>query len=109
MLAISDLPGGDREANLREAIACYQAALEVSTREAFPVDWAMMQNNLGNAYSELPGGDREANLREAIACYQAALRILQKAHVDYYAAVVNRNLKRARSELRRVEQGEEDH
>jgi tetratricopeptide (TPR) repeat protein len=73
--AYNQLPGGDREANLRRAIKCYEAALQVRTREAFPVDWAMTQNNLGIAYSDLPGGDREANLRRAIACYEAALQV----------------------------------
>src|SRR5437879_10885314 len=87
----SDLPGGDREANLRRAIECYEAALQVRTREAFPVDWAMTQNNLGIAYSDLPGGDREANLRRAIECYEAALQVFRLVHVDYYASVVNRN------------------
>jgi hypothetical protein len=38
------------------------------------VQWAMTQNNLGNAYQDLPSGDRAANLRQAIACYQAAIR-----------------------------------
>ncbi len=108
-LAYSDLPGGERQANLQAAIACYQAALEVRTREAFPVQWAMTQNNLGAAYSDLPGGERQANLSRAIACYQAALGIFQMVRVDYYASVVNRNLERARNELRRLEQGEEDH
>ena len=73
--AYSDLPAGDRQANLERAIACYEAALEVRTREAFPVDWAMTQNNLGNAYSNLPAGDRQANLERAIACYEAALQV----------------------------------
>ncbi len=38
--AYSALPAGDRQANLERAIACYEAALEVYTPEAFPVDWA---------------------------------------------------------------------
>ncbi|WAN70220.1 tetratricopeptide repeat protein [Moorena producens JHB] len=42
-------------------------ALEVRTREAFPIDWAMTQNNLGNAYSERITGDKAQNLEEAFA------------------------------------------
>nr|WP_232731833.1 hypothetical protein [Oscillatoria sp. PCC 10802] len=38
---------GDRAENLERAIAAYQAALQVRTREAFPQNWAMTQNNLG--------------------------------------------------------------
>ena len=73
--AYSDLPAGDRQANLERAIACYEAALQVYTREAFPVNWATTQNNLGNAYNNLPAGDRQANLERAIACYEAALQV----------------------------------
>jgi hypothetical protein len=53
----------------------YKAALEVSTREAFPVDWAMTQHNLGLAYRNLQGEDRQANVERAIACYEAAIII----------------------------------
>jgi tetratricopeptide (TPR) repeat protein len=109
-IAYSDLPGGDRQANLRQAIACYEAALQVYTREAFPADWAMTQNNLGIAYSPLPGGDRQANLKRAIAFYEAALRVLQLAHVDYYASVVSENIEMIREELHSLEQeGSQEH
>jgi len=69
------LPTGDRAANLARAIACYEAALRFYTPEAAPLDYAMTQNNLGEAYRNLPTGDRAANLARAIACYEAALRI----------------------------------
>ncbi len=35
-IAHSALPAGDRDANLKRAITCYEAALQVYTREAFP-------------------------------------------------------------------------
>ncbi len=73
--AWSDLPSGNRDENLRQAIACYEAALRVRTETDFPQDWATTQNNLGNAWSNLPSGNRDANLRQAIACYEAALRV----------------------------------
>jgi hypothetical protein len=44
------------------------------TRERVPLDWAMTQNNLGNALGTL--GEREsgtARLEEAVAAYRAAL------------------------------------
>ena len=97
--AYRDLPGGDRDANLKHAIACYEAALEVRTREAFPVDWAMTQNNLGNAYSDLPGGDREANLRQAIACYEAALEVRTREAFPVDWAMTQNNLGTAYSNL----------
>ena len=43
---------GEREsgtARLEEAVAAYRAALLERTRERVPLDWAMTQNNLGNA------------------------------------------------------------
>ena len=46
---------GEREsgtARLEEAVAAYRAALEERTRERVPLDWAMTQNNLGNALAD---------------------------------------------------------
>jgi hypothetical protein len=97
--AYGSLPGGDRAANLQQAIACYQAALQVYTRNAFPFEWATTQNNLGDAYSNLPAGDRTANLKQAITCYQAALQIFSLTRMDYYAEIVSRNLEAAKGEL----------
>jgi hypothetical protein len=79
--------------------------LQVRTREAFPLDWAQTQNNLGNAYWSLPTGDRAANLQQAIACYQAALQIFSLARMDDYAEVVSSNLEAAQEELQHVEEG----
>jgi tetratricopeptide (TPR) repeat protein len=67
---------GNRNANLRQAIACYEAALRVRTEQDFPQNWATMQNNLGNARASLPTGDPEANLHQAIACFEKAFRVL---------------------------------
>ena len=52
------------------------AALEEWTRERVPLDWAMTQNNLGNALWTL--GEREsgtARLEEAVQAYHAALEV----------------------------------
>ena len=52
----------------------YRAALEETTRDRNPLQWAMMQNNLGNALRTL--GEREsgtARLKEAVAADLAAL------------------------------------
>jgi tetratricopeptide (TPR) repeat protein len=66
---------GDRGENLRKAISCYERALEVYTREAYPQDWAMTQNNLGVVWGDRPDGDRGENLRRAISCYEGALEV----------------------------------
>ena len=44
------------------------------TKQAFPVDWAKTQSNLGLAWSRLPG-DKVEHLTEAVACYDAALDV----------------------------------
>jgi class 3 adenylate cyclase/tetratricopeptide (TPR) repeat protein len=90
--ALSRVTIGDRDANLRIAIACYEAALRVRTEQAFPQDWAMTQNNLGAAYSELPSGDRDANLSSAIACYEAALRVRTEQAFPQDWAMTQNNL-----------------
>jgi hypothetical protein len=48
--ALADLGtrAGDTDA-LQDAVTAYRAALEVYTREASPMHWAMTQNNLGAA------------------------------------------------------------
>ncbi|WP_139240498.1 CHAT domain-containing protein, partial [Geitlerinema sp. PCC 9228] len=75
--AYSDRIRGERAENLEQAIAAFEAALQVRTRSAFPQDWAMTQNNLANAYRYRIRGERAENLEQAIAAYQAALEIHQ--------------------------------
>jgi tetratricopeptide (TPR) repeat protein len=73
--AYSDLIRGERAENLEKAIAAYELALQVYTREAFPNDWATTQNNLGNAYANRIRGERAENLEKAIAAYKLALQV----------------------------------
>jgi hypothetical protein len=64
---------------LHHAIVTYREALAERTRERVPLDWAMTQNNLGNALLRL--GEREsgtARLEEAVAAYRAALEELTR-------------------------------
>jgi predicted ATPase/class 3 adenylate cyclase len=98
-IAYRNVPTGDRAANLRKAIQCYEAALRVYTERDFPLDWAMTQNNLGNAYEDLPSGDRAANLRKAIECFEAALRVRTERDLPVQWAMTQNNLGNAYSEL----------
>ena len=66
---------GSRAENLEAAIKAFEAALTVRTREAFPQDWAMTQNNLGNAYQDRIQGSRAENLEAAIKAFEAALTV----------------------------------
>jgi CHAT domain-containing protein/tetratricopeptide (TPR) repeat protein len=73
--------------NLKEAIVCFQNALQVYDhalqvydRNPFSQKWAMVQYNLGRAYDDLRevGQDYEAwaeNCEEAIKCYEKALKV----------------------------------
>ncbi|MBD1940316.1 CHAT domain-containing protein [Microcoleus sp. FACHB-68] len=89
---ISDFPLGNRANNLEIAIACYQVALQVYTRQAFPQDWAGTQNNLGNAYLERIQGEQAENLELAIACYQAALQVHTRQAFPQDWAMTQNNL-----------------
>ena len=40
----------DKTENLNKAIEHYQAALQVHTREEYPEEWQMAQNNLAEVY-----------------------------------------------------------
>ncbi len=55
-------------------MTAYRAAMQEQTRERVPLQWAMTQNNLGNALVGL--GEREsgtARLEEAVTAYRAAI------------------------------------
>jgi tetratricopeptide (TPR) repeat protein len=68
-------------ARLEEAVAAFHEALKEYTRERVPLDWAMTQNNLGNALRTL--GEREssaARLEEAVlACRQSLTEFTETA------------------------------
>jgi len=91
---------GDRAANIQRAIECYEAALRVRTEQAFPQDWAIIQNNLAIAYRNIPGGDRAANIQRAIECYEAALRVYTKQAFPREHKVVLNGLESARKLLK---------
>jgi tetratricopeptide (TPR) repeat protein len=73
--AYSNRIRGEKAENLEKAIAFYQEALEVRTRDAFPVEWAGTQNNLAIAYLYRIRGEKAENLEKAIAFYQEALKV----------------------------------
>ena len=86
------LSTGDRDSNLRSAIKCYEDALEIYTEKMFPKDWALTQNNLGNAYFVLPSINREENLRSAIGCYESTLRVYSEQSFPQEWATTQNNL-----------------
>jgi CHAT domain-containing protein/tetratricopeptide (TPR) repeat protein len=89
------LPTGDRQANLLQAIACFQQALACCPPDIVPLHYAALQNSLGSVYEALSSGDQTSNLLQAIACYRQALTVCtSEVHPDRYAQV-HANLGRA--------------
>jgi tetratricopeptide (TPR) repeat protein len=83
---------GNRALNLEMAITAYEAALEVYTRSAFPTNWAITQNNLGNAYKDRIRGQRAINLERAIAAHEAALEVITREAFPEQWAITQNNL-----------------
>ncbi|MER2508825.1 MAG: tetratricopeptide repeat protein [Amaricoccus sp.] len=74
-VALAEL--GDREtgtALFEEALAAYQSALRIRTRDRNPHDWAVVQNNLGNVLARLGArGAGTTQLEEAVAAFRSSL------------------------------------
>ncbi|MBK8177233.1 MAG: hypothetical protein IPK66_18840 [Rhodospirillales bacterium] len=74
-----------QNAPLQDAVDAYRAALQEWTRERVPLDWAMTQNNLGNALWTL--GDRtrdRAKVGEARQAFNAAFEGFMQAGQEHY-------------------------
>ncbi|MEH1945319.1 MAG: CHAT domain-containing tetratricopeptide repeat protein [Nostoc sp.] len=83
---------GDKAENLEKAIACYQNALSIRTREDFPELWAQTQMNLASAYRY---SNTAENVEMAIAANQSALQVYTKAAFPTNWAEVHINLANA--------------
>jgi len=73
--AIANFSLGSRASNLEIAIAGYEVALTVCTRQEYAEIWAAIQNNLANAYYDRIRGEKADNLEMAISAYQAVLSV----------------------------------
>lgn len=81
---------GDRDANLREAIASYQRAVHLPGLKAYPADAARLYRAMGTAWAQRPGGDRVENLRQADGALQSAIdRMPDDAQRDERASMWN--------------------
>ncbi len=89
---IQQFPLGNKAVNMELAIACFQAALEVRTKTALPLDWENTQNNLAIAYWNRIRGDHTENLELAIASCQAAQEIYTKTALPREWAMTQTNL-----------------
>ncbi|MDO8530856.1 MAG: tetratricopeptide repeat protein [Dehalococcoidia bacterium] len=97
---IAQVKAQGREDNLLLAIEAYGRALLFYTRQRFPVQHAMTQNNLGIAYRSLGDvRDREANLGMAVAAHQESLKVYTHAAFPVQHAATQNNLGNAYGDL----------
>ncbi|TRU10624.1 MAG: CHAT domain-containing protein, partial [Microcystis aeruginosa Ma_MB_F_20061100_S19] len=69
-------------------------------------EWAMTQNNLGNAYSDRIRGERAENLELAIVAYNLSLEVYTRDSFPYEWAMTQNNLGNAYSDRIRGEKAE---
>ncbi len=103
---IRELLIGNRAINLEIAIAGYEIAIQVISREESGEEWARFQNNLGIAYFKRIRGDISANLELAIACYEKALQVYTPDNFIEDWAMVQQNLGNAYRERIQDERAE---
>jgi tetratricopeptide (TPR) repeat protein len=90
-LALQELSAHGR-ARMTDAIAAYQRALQTFDARRFPVEFAILQNNLATAFLSLPFSDERAKIREALAvqCFEEALKVVTLIdHPAEYAMLQN--------------------
>ncbi len=70
--------GLEKQDLIEKTIQAYQEALSIYTKDAYPLQYAMTQNNLGAAYQTLAEiEDKDKNCKKAIDAYQEALEIVK--------------------------------
>ncbi|TMJ64268.1 MAG: MFS transporter, partial [Alphaproteobacteria bacterium] len=87
--------GGDRSENLEWAIAAFEDALSVLTREANPEEWAAAHMKLGTAYRERLAGDRSENRKRAIVAFENALLVWTRERNPTEVTAARANLEAA--------------
>ena len=78
--------------HIDRAVRALRLALEVYTREHSPADWAMTQNNLGNALRRLGERGDDAALGRAVEAYRLALEVRTREHSPADWAMTQNNL-----------------
>ncbi|MEG4347842.1 CHAT domain-containing protein, partial [Microcoleus sp. A003_D6] len=83
---------GEKAQNIEVAIGYFTAALTVRTRDAFPENWAMTQNNLAGAYTSRIRGEKAENIEVAIRYFTAALTVYTRDAFPENWAMTQSNL-----------------
>jgi CHAT domain-containing protein/lipopolysaccharide biosynthesis regulator YciM len=102
-LLIRDFPGS-KAINLEIAITGYEIAATVFTCDGFREQWAIIQNNLGNAYGIRICGDRSENLKKAIAAFKDSLQVRNPEVFPEQWAVTQSNLGNIYRELGQIDE-----
>ncbi|WP_238845518.1 CHAT domain-containing protein [Nostoc edaphicum] len=89
---IQEFTLGDKPNNIEIAIAGYKAALNVFNYNIFPLQWAMVQNNLGIAYCQRILGDKVENQEYAIQSFKSSLKIIVCSKFPQQWAITQSNL-----------------
>ncbi|MFC1481790.1 tetratricopeptide repeat protein [Candidatus Neomarinimicrobiota bacterium] len=94
---LSELIEGEEGNNyISLAVASYNRALEINTREKISQKWASIQNNLGNAYGNLGGRTEGANGIEylflAVTAFKSALEVRTREKLPRQWALTQNNL-----------------
>lgn len=76
-IAYVSIPVSDERAKMREALAVqsFEQVLQIINLVDHPTEYAMTQNNLGNALQYAPSSHPVANLLRAIEAYDEALKV----------------------------------
>jgi tetratricopeptide (TPR) repeat protein len=91
-LAYAQRDDGDRSQNWEMAIAAFEDALSVLTRERDPEQWATARMNLGVAYRDRLVGDRSDNLKRAICAIEDSLSVWTRERNPEQWAAARMNL-----------------
>jgi tetratricopeptide (TPR) repeat protein len=77
---------------IADAVAAYQRAVRTFDAKRFPVEFALLQNNLAIAFLSMSFADEGAAVREALAvqCFEEALKVVNVIdHPSEYAMLQN--------------------
>lgn len=89
------LTGEARVHTYGDALADYDVALSIYSRDVMPLNWAMVQNDRGTTVQALAdllvGEEQQRRLREAIRCFDAALEIYTQEVTPFYWATAQNN------------------
>ena len=85
---------GFHQAPIADAIAAYQRALRIFTKDRYPAEFAILHNNLATAFLSIPMTDERGKMREALAVqsFESALEVVTLIDNPSEYAMLQNNL-----------------